>query len=199
MATVSDYLKRYGALYLRAQSTGNYKMFLFDVKDSKKHSIAQPVDFYRNMIKFVNAVTNDLLIKEKELGKKILHRHLENFDNYDIDRDEDKVVLLKRQSQQRGKGYRYDCQNPLYWMGDLMHFIILRDSISDEEFYSILQKNKDKIIPKYDLHHSKGYYETDAWGESDEKFSRIYCIPILEEFSKQPKNIITSKHVTNEK
>lgn len=78
-----------------------------------------------------------------------------------------------------------------------MYFIIIRDSISDEEFFAILQKNKNMIIPRYDLHYASGYYETDVWAESSEKFSRIYCIPILEEIAKKSKLLITTKNIDN--
>jgi len=196
---MSEFFDQYGDLYKKAQINGEYKMFLFDVKDSKKISQIKEINFHQSLVSFVNRVTFDLLKLEQKLGRKILHRDLESFDNYNVREHKDKVVLQRTQGKNVPTVYRYDCQNPLFWFGDMMYFIILRDSISDEEFFSVVQKNKNMIIPRYDLHYASGYYETDVWAESREKFSRTYCIPILEELAKKSKKLVVSKDEEREK
>jgi len=178
------YWEEYKDLYEQAQKSGKYKMFLFDVVGSKK-IFSNNYALFKKVITFVDAVTNDLLNLEKKLNKKILHRHIENFKNYNIKTDKDKVVLCVKQHGERTKDlYRTDSLNPLFWLGDLMHFIIECDSIPDKTFYEIFEKNKKEIIPNINFHHKSGYYETDVWAESGSKFSRIYCIPVLEYLAK---------------
>jgi hypothetical protein len=182
------YLREYYDLYIRAQKTGKYKVFLFDVVGSRKIYANSPIALDYGLIKFTNAVTKDLLQLEKTLGKKILHRHIEEKQHYDAKKDRDKVLLCKNQRGCRPKNItRIDSINPLFWMGDLVQFTIERDSIPDKTFYDIFEKNRKEIIPTFQFYHKSGYYETDVWAESDSKFSRIYCIPILEYLAKNPK------------
>ena len=192
-----NYWEEYKDLYQKAQSTGMYKMFLFDVVGSKKiykdNSIA-----FENIIKFVDSVTFDLLNLEKKLNKKILHRHIDNYLQYDKENDKDKVVLCEKQLVDYPKElYRTDELNPLFWLGDLIHFIIERDSITDKTFYDIFEKNRKKLVPNINFHHKSGYYETDTWAESGSKFSRIYCIPVLEYLAKN-KEVDDIKHSEND-
>jgi hypothetical protein len=190
------YWKEYGDLYKKAQKTGQYKMFLFDVVGSRKLYADNPVLLNNNLVKFTDSVTKDLLKLEKVLNKKILHRHLEDSSNYNVENDKDKVILCKRQrADYPTEFYRSDSINPHFGLGDMIYFIIERGSIADKTFYEIFEKNHKAIIPNYEFYHKAGYYETDVWAESDTKFSRIYCIPILEYLCKQDKNLI----VTNEK
>jgi len=178
------YWEEYKDLYEQAQKSGKYKMFLFDVVGSKK-IFSNNFTAYENFIKFIDSVTNDLLELEKTLNKKILHRHLENLDTYNIETDKNKVVLCVKQHGVRTKDlYRTDSLNPLFWLGDLVHFIIERDSIPDKTFYEIFETNKKELIPNINFHHKSGYYETDVWAESGSKFSRIHCIPVLEYLAK---------------
>lgn len=191
------YYKQYKDLYMQAQtdsSKGKYKIFLFDIKESKIHSTRDGLDFYTDIKNFTNKTTTDLLKLEKIKGHKILHRHLEVADLKENEQVKDKVVLLRHQNDTKFNKsiFRYDQFNPVFWMGDLIHFIIERDSVSDSEFMQFIQKNKDSIIPNYDLHFASGYYETDVWYESSKKFSRVYCIPVLDELSKKSKHLITS-------
>ena len=194
-----NYYKEYGDLYKKAQDIGQYKMFLFDVKGSKGFARDNCILFAQNINNFVDAVTKDLLDMEKLLNKRILHRHLENFDNYNKETDKNKVVLSKNQRIDYSREvYRSDSINPLFWLGDMMHFIIERDSISDKVFFDIFEKQKEKFIPDYDLHYKSGYYETDVWAESGSKFSRIHCIPVLEQLAKQNKELIVTIKKAND-
>lgn len=190
------YYDEYKDLYIASQtdkSKAKYKMFLFDVKSSKTHSKREGVDFYYALEKFLNKITADLLNLEKVKGHKILHRHVEVSELKEGEVLSDKVVLAKTQDDRNINNllFRYDQINPLFWMGDLMHFTVNAGSISDDEIMKIIKDNKDNIIPNYDLHFASGYYETDVWAESSEKFSRVYCIAVLEELSKKNKPLTT--------
>lgn len=144
----------------------------------------------------VTNVTSDLLQLEEERGVKILHRHLNAEDLQDGVVAKDKVVLRKTQTTKiNNKSIeKTDQINPLFSQGDLIYFIINRNSISTEEFINVFQHNKDVNIPNYDLHFKMGYYETDVWENSHKQFSRIYCIPILEELCKDSKELIITKN-----
>lgn len=187
-----NYYEEYKDLYLAAQTKGKYKMFLLDVKNSKIHSSRDKMEFYNGISKFVDKTTSDLLNLEMEKGHKILHRHLETSDLKKEQNLKDKVVLAKSQRTEIKENslFRLDQLNPLHWMGDLIHFIVEKDSISDEDFTKILQNNKDAIIPNYDFHFINGYYETDVWSDSSDKFSRVYCIPVLEQLSKKQATLL---------
>ncbi len=191
MAKYKTKFQEYKKEYVKAQKDGAYKMFYFDVQGSRIHSVRDKELFYQSLTEFVNKSTKDLLELEKLRGTEILHRNMEIKD-LDINSNkkvENTVILAETQEEiwKVSKNVlRVDSFNPIYWMADAMHFIVNRDSISDEEFMSILQKNKDELIPNYDLHMASAYYETDVW--IHEPLSRVYCIPILDELSKLNKN-----------
>lgn len=192
------YYKQYKDLYHASQSTGKYQVFLFDVKGSREHFLKNPREFNNAMQALVTNTTADLLQLEEERKVKILHRHLNAEDLQEGVVAKDKVVFLKTQKTKINYGSieKTDQLNPLFSQGDLVYFIINRDSISTEEFMSVFQRNKDATIPNYDLHYKIGYYETDIWENSHKEFSRIYCIPVLEELCKDSKQLITTKNTS---
>lgn len=194
-----SYYKDYKDLYLASQtdkSKANYKVFLFDVKNSKIHSKNDGIAFYRSLEQFVNKTTADLLWLEKVKGHKILHRHVESSDLKESEILKDKVMLARTQDDCKNHNLLlwYDQINPLLWMGDLMHFIVEAESISDNDFMKIVKENKDNIIPNYDLYFGSAFYETDVWAYSSVQFSRVYCIPLLEELSKKSKSLLTTQN-----
>jgi hypothetical protein len=195
------YYESYKDLYKAAQSKGKYKMFLFDVKDSRIHVARDKKNFCIKIIDFIDEVTFELLELEKKIGHKILHRELEREDLKDQDKIiDDKVILLRNQVRGRfNVAGRIDQYNPLFWQGDMIHFIINRDSISDSEIMKIFQRNKDKFIPDYDLHLKSAYYETDVWLKSSEEFSRVYCVPVLEYLAKASKKLLVTPTELKEK
>lgn len=189
----NEYYKQYKKVFEKAHQTGKYKMFLFDVKSSKTHAKIDGENFYLSLREFVDEIVKELLRNEKQKGHKILHREASIEDLNTNQGVKDNVVLLKTQNSYIGKKvYRIDQCNPLLWLGDMIHVIVLRNSISDAEFYSVVQKCKDKTIPNYDLHYAHGYYHTDKWFAPNDELSRVYCIPILEYLCKENKKLITT-------
>lgn len=193
------YYDQYKELYEEAQTDknkGKYKAFVFDVKGSKVHSSRDNDKFYEGLWSFFDETVNNLLELEKVRGHKIIHRHLELKDIKEGERVLDKVALLRSIEELKqphsNKILRADQLNPAWWLGDSIYFIVERDSISDKEFMQIIQKNKDNTIPNYDLYFASGYYETDVWAESSDKFSRTYCLVVLDELAKKYNKIITS-------
>lgn len=187
----------YNDMFESAQKKGKYLMHVFDVKDSKKISSIIGQEFYERLMIFTNSLTKDLLELEKQTNTKILHRDIDDIEkvNYDKNADINKIILNKTQRKPNVSIIRDDTLNPIFWLGDLMQFTVLKGSISDEKFLSIVQKNKDNIIPNYNLHYAKGYYETDDWTKGDKEYFRGYCALYLSDLSKKLP-LITTKDLT---
>ena len=75
------------------------------------------------MVSFVNRVTFDLLKLEQKLGRKILHRDLESFDNYNVREHKDKVVLQRTQGKNVPKCIDMTVKTLYFGFGDMMYFI----------------------------------------------------------------------------
>lgn len=78
------------------------------------------------------------------------------------------------------KGDRGDLSEPFFFMGDLLGFTVLRDSISDDEVYQIIKDTKKKLGISYQFYYGSEYYETDNYNERAEKYFRGYCIYYIE-------------------
>jgi len=142
----------YNDMWDRAQKEGQYKLFVMDIKDSRKQGYFYPLAnlfLYRIYFKI-----KDL---EKEYGRKILHT-----------------------SEVFNKGDRGDLLEPFFFMGDLLGFTVLRDSISDDEVYQIIKDTKKELGIPYQFYYGSGYYETDNYVEGKEKYFRGYCISYIE-------------------
>lgn len=147
----------YEDMWENAQQHGLYKLFVFDMKDSRKQGYFTP---YLNMLLYrVYFRIKDL---EKERGHQILHT-----------------------SELFNRGDRGDLLEPFFFMGDLLGFTILRDTISDNEVYQIVQEVKEELKLPYQFHYGSGYYETDYYSERCKKYFRGYCLQHIEYQIKQ--------------
>lgn len=188
------YYKQYKDLYMKAKMTGKYTIHLIDIKNSKSFVTKEYYEiFYANLINFVNKVTADLLQLESQLGRKILHRHCEQNELYENAKIKDKVVLLKSQFDIIPKNslFREDQRNPNCWLNDQIYFIIERDSLSEKQMLNIIQKEKNDIVPNYDMHYMYAHYDNDETAFSNE-FTRTYCIAVLDELAKEQGMTLTS-------
>lgn len=75
-------------------------------------------------------------------------------------------------------------------LGDLFSVVIIRDTLSPNEFYKIFAEEKDKLNLQYKFHFDDGYYETDYWELGDKEYYREYCRSYLEARSKMKKDTI---------
>lgn len=147
----------YNDMFPQAQKRGNYKLFVFDLKNSRQAGNFIPV-----VRKFLNSIYRELQELEQKQGKKILHIS-PLFNHYD----------------------RGDLTEPFLFMGDLFGFTVLRDSISDEEVYDIIKKKKQEMNIPYSFYYASGFYETDDYGEGYRKYFRGYAMAYLEHQAKQ--------------
>lgn len=142
----------YNDMWESAQRKGRYKLFVFDMKDSKKQGY-----YYPYVSLFLYRIYFQIKDLEKERGHQILHT-----------------------SELFNKGDRCDLLEPFNFMGDFLGFTVLRDTISDEEVYQIVREAKKELQLPYQFHFGSGYYETDDYGERCEKYFRGYCMCYIE-------------------
>ena len=86
---------------------------------------------------------------------------------------------------------RGDTIEPIFFMGDLLVFTTIRDSIDSEEVYEIFQEvKKDLKLEHYKFHFANGYYETDDYAKGDKEYFRGYCMAYLENKAKESEELI---------
>ena len=154
--------EEYNSMWKNAQEKGLYKIFVFDMKDSKKNK-----DFYDDIKLLLNKVYNKIENIEIERNISILHKN-DIFNKLD----------------------RGDLQEPFFLLGDLFGFTILRNTLEDKEIYNIFKETKKNLDIKYQFHYNSGYYETDDYNLRDSLYFRGYCIQYLENKSKKKKNLL---------
>jgi hypothetical protein len=158
----------YKDLFDKAQETGKYHMFIFDIVHSRTYG--KRVMFIEFMSRLmIKRVYNKLQDLEKERHKQILHKSEDVIPIYD------------------GRAEMFIFREP-FQFGDLFGFTVLRDSISSDEVYGLVEdeikKYNDKFKVDWEFHMLDGYYETDDYGEGGTQYYRGYCLPQLEELSK---------------
>ena len=141
--------REYEDLYAKAQDTGKMHLYLFDLKDSQNHYYAKD-NMRENLEKLLNRIYKRLKELERERGHKILH--------------DSKFLNIEG-------SIRADTFEPSVFMGDLMVFTTIRDSIDAEEVYQLFSEAKSSLgLNHYEFHFANGYYETD-----DYKIGRASC------------------------
>lgn len=68
---------------------------------------------------------------------------------------------------------------PFQTCGDTIGLTILRDTLTEDEVYSLFDQTKKELNITYDFHYANGYYETDLYAEGGTKLYRGYIIPML--------------------
>lgn len=185
----TTFYKKYKKLYQIAQTTGAYKLYLFEVQNSQTHLAEK--EYYNKMEQFTTAITKELLKLEHHPNTQILHRH--TFAK-NIKPNKNQVLLLQDQSNLQAKDVAYMSQiNPLFFGTNKVSFVVNKHAILDEQFYSIVQKQKDRIIPNYNLNHVQACYQTDDWNKSGSMFCRTSCLQTLLELvqTKQASELVS--------
>lgn len=157
--------KFYIDLFLKCQETGKYRIFTFDIKDSKKMK-----NRYQAQLQIFNLIDNiysDLKQLEIKLNKKILL-------------DEEGYTHYKSQNKNSGFAFKYEPFN----IGDMVGLTIYNGSIDNDVIYEIFEKNKKQLNIDFDFHINSGVYETDDYGLGVQKCFRGYCIQIVSNLHK---------------
>jgi len=149
--------QEYDDLYIKAQTNGNFKLFVFDIENSKLMTKEErkEAQFLSNCL--LDRIYKNLIGLELELHKEILHTS--NMFNE--------------------KNTRGDLQEPFNLMGDSYGFTIIKESLSDDVILNIMRFEKEGLDIPFNYHISSAYYETDQYGEGDKEYFRGYCIQKL--------------------
>lgn len=161
----------YKDMYDKAQTTGLYHMFIFDIIGSRN---------YGKELEYIERTSSSLLYNvymvlksiESEENIKVLHE-IEN-----------PVITLDIEP---------------FKFGDLYGFTVLRGSIDREKVYRIFEEEKNKFNIYWDFHKKDGFYETDYWVEGREKYYRGYCMQQLEYLSKKIGNAQLKRNKRDDK
>jgi len=151
----------YNDMYLKCQSTAPYKMYTYDVINSK---VMNDKNLCNNLFKLINLVIYKIMLIEERTNKKILYY------NNDLVFDINKI----------DKSECFDLNNlePIL-LGDAIAFTVYRDTISDELVDNIFEQSKNELNIIYEFHKASGYYETNNWIEGHDKYYRGYCFQYL--------------------
>ncbi len=162
--------REYDDLYEKAQQKGKYRMFSFDMVNSKRIGVNRKY-IQLLTIKAILNVYNRLKCLEEQLNRKILHTN-DNFFSFDDIPSSGQMI-----------SYFMEPFN----MGDQFGFTIINNSIESELVYKIWQEEKEKVGLKVKFHYADVLYETDNYEQGNELYFRGYCISKVEEVSKQKK------------
>ena len=159
--------EEYNDMYEKAQINGKCHMYVFDMKNSKE--ILKDEYIYNKLTDLLNLTYAKIQDLEKKRKIKILH--MSEFLNVDNSRG--------------------DTIEPIHFMGDLLVFTTIRDSIYREEVYKLFKESKKELdLKHYQFHFADGYYETDNYIEANKEYFRGYCIAYLEDKSKNKDELI---------
>jgi|LSQX01.2.fsa_nt_gb hypothetical protein len=159
----------YDDLFLKARQTGEYHIFLFDIKGSRKIPFNKRNRIQIEAKRLILSVYKRLAILEKHLGRAILHKSDMLFG-----------ILCGGIT-----GIRGDMYEPFNVTGDCFGFTIIRGSIDASVVYDIFLEEKEKFGIECDFNYADGYYETDDYAKGVSEYFRGYCIQKLEEVSKK--------------
>jgi hypothetical protein len=156
----------YNDMYFNCQKTAPYKMYAYDVVDSK---CLYDINLCNNLYTLINLVMYKIGLIEKQMDRRIL------YNGTDLIYDKNKVFDLNR-------------LEPML-LGDAIAFTVYRDAISDGVVDSIFEQCKAELHIKYDFHKTSGYYETNNWIEGQDKYFRGYCFQYLTNKHKNRKKL----------
>lgn len=160
----------YNNLFLNCQTTGKYRVFTFDIKNSKKMDKRSRYIGQYELITLAERIYSDIKELEKVLKRKILL-------------NEEGYGHFFDTSVQNDFAFKYE---PFIY-GDMMGFTIYNGSLDSEIIYKIFEKNKRELNIQFDFNINSGVYETDNYGLGTELCFRGYCIQIVSNLHK-PEN-----------
>ena len=165
--------KEYIDLFKSAQKRDcKYRLFLFD--GVKHRYFEDQSKYHSDLYKLTDNVLKDIIKLEKESNILI------------FDRDGDAIFVKTLDETRDNPKHKLNHMggpslfNACFWLGDLIHFAVYNNSISEEEFMYIFKNNLKDLNLNYRFHYGTALYETDIFSESLNKLYRGYAIPVLE-------------------
>lgn len=158
----------YDDLFEKAQITGKYMLFCFDVKDSQKILPNSNREIYNKLNSLLYNVYQKIKKIEEIKQIKILHKN-------------NALVSLWNLGKSDG---RVDLYEPAIF-GDSAYLTVIRDTITPNLVYNIWEEEKEKLKIDYEFHKTYGYYDTDDYNKRGELYFRGYCMIKLEVITKK--------------
>ena len=163
--------EEYYDIFILAQQNKNapYYMVSFDVVGSKNVPEDEFVSFHQKLVFIISYVYKKLEDYEKETGQVVLIKDSRFFTPW---------------SEEARETVDHNFMDPKL-SGDCFLFTVLRDTITKEQIVNWVYEAKNRVGLEQDFHIADGYYETNEFGEANEKLFRGYCIKILENYHKK--------------
>lgn len=146
-------------LYIKAQETGIYHMYTFDIVNSKQMPREVRQDAQEKMV-----ILMERFYKEIENLEKHYH----------------KTILVKEDEINKFN----NLPEPFLY-GDTFGFTIYRDSLDKDIIMDIFQELVNELEIKFDFHVSDGYYETNEYKYGGILFYRGYAFSIISNLHKE--------------
>lgn len=168
--------KLYIDLFLKCQEYGKYKIFTFDIKDSKHMNSNDRNIAQKQILNLIDNIYSDIKKLEVTLNKQILLK-------------EEDYTHFKVKNKNSGFAFKYEP----FILGDMVGLTIYNGSLDNDIVYDIFEKNKKELNINFDFHVNSGVYETDDYELGTSLCFRGYCIQIVSNLHKpQYENIKNS-------
>lgn len=166
--------------YEKCQATAPYHLFTFDIVNSKNLANEGDINYIFNISLLIYTLYKKIEEIEKKQNKQILHRS-PYISHPTLEKYKENLFYLKEPILPHEKKLlqRTELCEPFQICGDLVGLTILRDTLTENEIYTLFDQTKEELNIPYDFHYANGYYETDDYGEGATKLYRGYLIPML--------------------
>ena len=146
-------------LYIKAQETGIYHMYTFDIVNSKE----MPREFRQD------AQEKMVILMER------FYKEIERIEQYS-----NKKILVKEETINTFN----NLPDPFLY-GDTFGFTIYRDSLDKEIIMNIYEELVNELDIEFDFHINDGYYETNEYKYGGILFYRGYAFSIISNLHKK--------------
>lgn len=160
--------EEYIDLYHKAQNNknANFKMYLFDVVNSKKMPSYDRIKQHKAMLATMDIMTSALLQLEKTTGQPIMLQ-------------DNNVTIKKKQLSKLDKSSIIVHNNPCAVHGDSYCFYVYNNSISELAFLNVFKQSCIITHNHYAYHFKSSNFETTKIAEASDKYYLGHCIDNL--------------------
>lgn len=158
----------YNDLFFKCQDTGKYKVFVFDIVNSKLMNPDKRYHLQLKLIRLAEAMYKKIKEIEQQTNKSILV----------FEKNFIQLADNKRMTE-------FGLKREPFIIGDMFGFTIYRDSLNDKKVLAIFHELKVKLEIEAEFHINSGYYETNDYELGNELYFRGYCIDFVANMHKE--------------
>lgn len=151
----------YNNLFSRCQENAPYKMYAYDIVDSKKIKDRLMV---KKLYDLIDLVGQKIHLIELKNEIKIL------YDETDLNNKNDELLKLEKSDLNK--------LEPIL-LGDAIAFTVYNKTIEDNIVDELFEEAKKELEIEYSFHKASGVYETNQWIEGNTRYFRGYCFLYL--------------------